>query len=476
MTVDYLAHFNLALPPFAPTADPSFYFPVHDHSNIVASLEFAIRRDFGIVKLVGETGTGKTLLSRMVTAGLSNGQAAVAYLDARAAGRMMAALCDGFSLSVKGDPYDCLRAFLIKQNHTGSLAVAVIDEAQHLELEDFLALLRLETLEIDKKKLLQIILLGDTSLDERLTQPGLQTLNSHIVFSLSTRPLAEAEARRYLLHRLHLAHRPEVMEQPIFSEAALDQLARSSGGLPNLLNLLADRALQAAVAEGAKMVQVSHAAQAIKAFPGLVVKKPTWLDKRGLTIGLSLALVLALAWLGWVWSHRLPPLEPVAAPIKAEVPPPVPAKIEPPPVKTEPAPLPPVVPVKPEAPPAPPAKIDPAPAPAPAPAPVKVEQPPAPPVKIEPPPAAAKIEPAPQSEPSAPPPAKSKVKAKPTPKPKAKAVEVAPAAPPKPAVPTVISPDDDAPPPPMPAPQKPVENDEVKAQNAGSGVYPGTKR
>ena len=467
----YLDHFSLAIPPFASTPDPSFFFPSHNYSNIVASLEFAIRRDFGIVKLVGEDGTGKTTLSRLLQDNLARDHATVAMLDARASGRILAALCECFGLQAEADPFESLKRFLLSQNHFGRLTVAIIDEAHHLEPEDFKALVRLERLDVEKKKLLQIVLLGHSQLDERLEMPDSGELARYIVFSLATQPLNDEECRRYLLHRLRLARPPVETEAeefpPVFSDAALEQLARWSGGVPHVLNLLAESALQKAFVEGVKLVQSAHVLKAARAYPALVAGRPSRLAllrtgrKFFLFLALIVALVSAVATLVELREHRLsseppPPPVPVEQP-KVDVPKPEPVKPEPP--KPEPP--------KVQAPPPVPAPAL-APAPAPKPEPVQVVAPPAPPVVAP----VAVPQPQPEQKPVRPRPVKP-VKPKP--------VKVAPAVPqpvpeeaPAPSNPGQISPDDAAPPPLVAAPKPDVDlNDALKA---GSGVYPGHRR
>lgn len=483
--MSYLKHFALAIPPFASTPDPSFFFPSHDYSNIVASLEFAIRRDFGIVKLVGEDGTGKTTLSRLLQGNLARDDAAVAMLDARAAGRILPALCACFGLQPEADHFEALRRYLLSQHHFGRLTVAIIDEAHHLEPDDFKALVRLERLEAEKKKLLQIVLLGHSQLDERLALPESGELARYIVFSLATQPLNEEESRRYLLHRLRLARPPETEDEPqVFADTALEQLARWGGGKPYVLNLLAESALQKAGEEGAKLVLPSHVLAAARAYPGLVSGRPSRLSLlRGIPWSvplLTLALVLSVitALLTWKRESRsvvdMPPPPPaVVAPVEAPkpVPPPTPPKVE----AAKPIPAPP-----------PAAKIEPPKVEAPKPpstppTPPKVEAPKVEPPKVEPPKVEAKPVVAPQPEP------KPQMVVKPKPKPVVKPVVKAAPSPveqaPPPSHPGQISPDDAAPPPPVPAPAavpppaaSQQDIDLQDAKQAGSGVYPGKHR
>ena len=269
----YLAHFGLKEHPFTLTPDVGYFFPTEEHANIIASVEFALRRDTGIIKVVGEVGTGKTLLCRLLIQKLVDTEA-VAYINAprASANSIVLAVCREFGLTVEDDPdaaYGALNQFLVEEHANGRLAVVVVDEAQHLGKEGLELVRLISNLETEKKKLLQIVLFGQTELDELLRDPSLRQLNQRIVFSLGTKPLTAAESKAYINHRVKLSRREGIVYD-VFSPRAVDQLARSCGGIPRVLNIVADKSLLAAFADGAPVVQPKHVLEALKESAAIV--------------------------------------------------------------------------------------------------------------------------------------------------------------------------------------------------------------
>ncbi len=319
----YLAHFGLKDHPFTLTPNLDYYYPTQENTNIIASLEFALRRESGIVKIVGEVGTGKTLLCRLLINKLIETDA-VAYINAPQADAksIIMAVCDEFGLTIEGDasPYAALNRFLLGEHEKGRLAVVVVDEAQHLGRDGLEAIRLVSNLETQKSKLLQIVLFGQTELDDLLSDPALRQLNQRVVFSFSTKPLTEAEARRYVAHRIKVSRRQGV-DYTIFSDDALTVIARRSGGIPRVVNIIADKSLLVAFSEGSPTVQRKHALEAIRDTPGLVARGGfdwSWLSavrdlfgRRAAVISLLAVLAAGLGgWFAWSAVHRTSPASP----------------------------------------------------------------------------------------------------------------------------------------------------------------------
>lgn len=269
----YLAHFGLEEHPFTLTPDVDYFFPTQEHANIIGSVEFALRRDTGIIKVIGAVGTGKTLLCRLLIKKLVDSEA-VAYINApRAnANSIILAICREFGIEVGTDAdaaYHSLNGFLVEEHGKNRLAVLVVDEAQHLGKEGLELVRLVSNLETEKRKLLQIVLFGQTELDELLADPSLRQLTQRIAFSLETKPLTVEESKRYIGHRISVSRRQGV-EYDVFSPRAVDLLARSCGGIPRVLNIVADKSLLAAFAAGSAVVQPAHVAEAIKESPALI--------------------------------------------------------------------------------------------------------------------------------------------------------------------------------------------------------------
>ena len=305
----YLAHFGLEDHPFTLTPNVDYFFPTQEHANIIGSVEFALRRDTGIIKVVGDVGTGKTLLCRLLIKKLVDSEA-VAYINAPRANAksIVLAVCKEFGLEVSDDAdaaYGALNQFLVEEHAKSRLAVLVVDEAQHLGREGLELVRLISNLETETRKLLQIVLFGQTELDELLADPSLRQLTQRIAFSLATKPLTIDESKNYINHRIRVSRRPGV-EYEVFSPRAVDLLARSCGGVPRVINIVADKSLLAAFAAGAPVVQPAHVAEAIKESPTLVkpvaMRRSWWRGNAGRAalilsgfVGLAAAAVVILA-------------------------------------------------------------------------------------------------------------------------------------------------------------------------------------
>ncbi|OIQ76284.1 agglutinin receptor precursor [mine drainage metagenome] len=494
----YLAHFGLTDPPFTLTPDVDRYFPSHEHANIVASVDFALRQDCGIIKIVGDVGTGKTLLCRLLIRQLHETDC-VAYINAPQCNKdgIIRTICEEFGLRPAADganPLTDLNRFLVAQHEAGKLCVVVVDEAQHLGPDGLEAVRLVSNLETEKKKLLQIVLFGQTELDDLLAAHNLRQLNQRIVYSLATKPLSPGETKRYLQHRLRVSRRPGV-EYEIFSAQAVRKIVRYSGGIPRIINILADKSLLVAFSEGSPLVRGKDAAEAIADSHHLIHRPPfAALRRLALPVVAALALLAALAGLAYggrlLWqahkSHGAagPALaaspaptpttpHPTAPPAAAPTPPPAPA---PAPAAAPPA----AAPTPPPAPAPAPAAAAPAQAPAPQPqaAPV-AEATPSPP----PQPQAAPAAPAPQTAaapatPATPAPQHGSPPPPPPRKPPAAAVQATPRA--RPAAQAQLTPQTLPPLQAQPIPDQPDTprgktrlNDGDAARKAGAGVYPG---
>jgi MSHA biogenesis protein MshM len=316
----YLAHFGLEEHPFTLTPDVEYFFPTEEHANIIASVEFALRRDTGIIKVVGDVGTGKTLLCRLLIKKLIDTEA-VAYINAprASANSILLGVCHEFGIEDADNPdtaYTALNRFLVEEHAKGRLAVVVVDEAQHLGREGLELVRLISNLETEKSKLLQIVLFGQTELDELLSDPSMRQLNQRIAFSLSTKPLDVNESKAYINHRIRVSRRPGV-EYDVFGRRAVELLARSCGGVPRVINIVADKSLLAAFADGAAVVQPAHVAEALKE-SGTLVRPVTrnrrnfgWLATRvasyfGAAFAVALlAIAVAAVFPGSGIGHRL---------------------------------------------------------------------------------------------------------------------------------------------------------------------------
>lgn len=268
----YLAHFGLREHPFTLTPNTNQYYPLDNHVEIIQSIQFGIARNTGILKVVGDVGTGKTMLCRLLLRKLVGSNDAVAYLNAPQVDpeSLVTLVCAEFGLETGAKPQmlQGLNTFLLEQHALGRNAVLIVDEAQALGPAGLEAVRLLSNLETERNKLLQIVMFGQSELDELLQRPDLRQVNQRIGFSFTTGPLSTAEAVRYITHRVQTA-RVDGIDFPIFTERAMTMLAESASFVPRVINILADKALLVAYGEGAIQVTDKHAEAAIDDTPQL---------------------------------------------------------------------------------------------------------------------------------------------------------------------------------------------------------------
>jgi type II secretory pathway predicted ATPase ExeA len=260
----YLEHFGLNEPPFRITPHTDFFFDGAERGATLEALLYAVTHDEGIVKVSGEVGSGKTMLSRVLMERLP-AEVATIYLATPSLARdeILQAIGDELGLTLTERRTVALRELqehLIKLYAGGRRVVILIDEA-HAMPEDTLEQVRLlSNLESNRHKLLQIVLFGQPELDATLAKPSLRQLRDRITHSFRMRPLATTEVAKYLGFRMRAAgyRGPDV-----FAPRAATRIARASEGLTRRINILADKALLAAYSQGSHAVTPRHARAAI---------------------------------------------------------------------------------------------------------------------------------------------------------------------------------------------------------------------
>jgi MSHA biogenesis protein MshM len=263
----YLDHFGLTQLPFGITPDTEFAFATRSHQQALNTLLVALAGGEGFVKIVGEVGTGKTLLCRRLLASLDPGRYVTAYvpnplLDAAA---LLAAIAEELAPACApsvGEPHHLLKRLnstLLDHAARGQQVVILIDEAQALPLATLEALRLLSNLETEKRKLLQIVLFGQPELEVKLADTAVRQLRQRITFSSRLEHLDRDEFALYLEHRLRVGG---YRGKSLFSSPATAKLRRASGGMPRLVNSIAHKALLLAFGEGAQQVRRRHVALA----------------------------------------------------------------------------------------------------------------------------------------------------------------------------------------------------------------------
>lgn len=263
----YLQHFDLTTHPFGLTPNLDLYCPNEGQDQVLRSVTYAVERGEGITKIVGEIGTGKTMLSRLLIRRLLEKGDSVAYLNQP--GEEKAAIVEAiyaeFGLDRDGGEVGRgLTGFLLAEHAAGRRVVVVIDEAQALGQAGLETVRRLSNLETDTAKLMQIVLFGQPELDRLLAEHALRQVNQRIAFSFSLGPLTPQSVRGYILHRLESVGSNRMVARALMTEDAIRLIAEASGGVPRLINILGDKALMAAYAQSSNRVREAHVAEAVE--------------------------------------------------------------------------------------------------------------------------------------------------------------------------------------------------------------------
>jgi len=262
----YEQHFGLKNPPFAATPDPSFYVNLAGHHEAINTLVVALRSGEAIVKIVGEVGTGKSMLCQKLLQDLGR-RFVIAYLPypALSPKHIQQDLAQelGVALPPDADSHQILRHLkevLIDIRKQGRRCVVMVDEAQTLPDATLECVRLLSNLELSGQKLLQIVLVGQPELDLRINHPRLRQLQQRIAFSHKLMPIDQATTEAYLKYRLRIAG---YMGPPLFSSWAIRAIHRASGGILRIINILAHKALMCAYGHGDSVVYRYHVRRAI---------------------------------------------------------------------------------------------------------------------------------------------------------------------------------------------------------------------
>jgi general secretion pathway protein A len=262
----YLNFYNLREAPFSPTPDPRFLFNSARHREALAQLVYGVTERKGFVVLTGEVGTGKTTLLRTLLERLDPVAYRVAYVHNSALptdGLLEYVLQDWGVKSSANTPAQRLfelNEFLIERHRQNVCPVLIVDEAQHLSVESLEAFRMLSNFETSRAKLMQILLVGQPELRDKLNLPELRQLKQRINLRCHISPLSPEETRLYIRHRLRIAGATDA----IFTDAAVQRIAAYSRGVPRMINILCDHCLLNGYADSKRRVDAACVAEAIE--------------------------------------------------------------------------------------------------------------------------------------------------------------------------------------------------------------------
>src|SRR6202166_811018 len=253
----YKEFFGLRANPFNVNPDPRYLFLTRHTEEALACLTYGIQSRKGFVLLTGEVGTGKTTLINKLLEWLRAQQVPTAFIfNSRMdvpqfLDYMMADFGLPSETSSKSQILMRLDNWLLERYRAGETAVLIVDEAQNLS-DEVLEEIRLMTnLETFTEKLLQIVVVGQPELEQKLKQPNLRQLRQRLTLRAKTHPLTLEETKAYVAQRLRIAGSNG---QPVFEPEALAVIHRYSSGIPRVVNLICEHCLVSAFVDHQKVI------------------------------------------------------------------------------------------------------------------------------------------------------------------------------------------------------------------------------
>lgn len=256
----YKSFYNLTRNPFEITPDPSFLFPTKRHNEALAGLYYGVRWRKGFVVLTGQVGTGKTLLLRCLLQLLKQSKdVAYAYLfnSRLSPTEFLQYVVNDFGLPSagknKGELLFELCNFVVNRGLNKLTTVLIVDEAHHLSTETLEEVRLLTNLETAQHKLLQIVLVGQPELDDKLDSVKMTQLKQRIAIRSHLEPLTTEETKGYIERRLQLVGANSHAEM-LFPPKTIAAVYRHSRGIPRLINTICENALISAYARQLRSV------------------------------------------------------------------------------------------------------------------------------------------------------------------------------------------------------------------------------
>ena len=312
----YTSFFGLNEKPFSITPDPRYLYMSERHAEALAHLIYGVKESGGFIQLTGEVGTGKTTLVRSLLQQLPDFADVAVVLNSQLTRvEFLTSICEELHValpeqrnSVKALT-DSLNGFLLHNHSLGRRTILIVDEAQNLRLEVLEQVRLLTNLETAKQKLLQIILIGQPELREQLARNDMRQLAQRITGRYHLEPLSSDETGTYVDHRLKIAG----AIGPIFSSAAKRTLFRYSGGVPRMINVIADRALLGAYTVETQQITPQLVRAAMREVydqppAGFAWLRPWWAHPGGMlgagVAGLLIVLASGFAGVQWLRANR----------------------------------------------------------------------------------------------------------------------------------------------------------------------------
>ena len=252
----YQDYYGFSEKPFDLTPDPKYLYLSPKHKEVLAHLVYGLQENNGFLKIIGEVGTGKTMICRSFLQELRT-DFSIAYVFNPAINELELLQTINSELGLPSEMdskkklVDTLNVFLLSERKKGHRVVVIIDEAQALQVKVLDQLRLLSNLETDTEKLIQIVLIGQPELDQLLKKSELRQLRQRITISWELLPLNRDETRGYIQHRINVALGKGRVQ---FARSAVELIYKYSHGIPRMINVLADRSLLIAYTMNTKKI------------------------------------------------------------------------------------------------------------------------------------------------------------------------------------------------------------------------------
>ncbi|OIO34141.1 MAG: ATPase [Candidatus Omnitrophica bacterium CG1_02_40_15] len=267
----YLQFYGLNEKPFNVTADPNFLYLSKKHKEAISHMQYGIQERMGFLEITGEIGAGKTTVCKALLSQLDQHTKTAFILNGNLSElQLLQAIIEDFGIQVRSKNkitmLSELNKFLLEQLEHRNNVVLIIDEAQNLKPSLLEQVRLLSNLETEKEKLLQIILVGQPELREKLASGELKQLRQRIAIRYHIAPLSRREVDGYISHRLNVAG---CNNGDIFHKDAIEEIFKFSGGIPRLINIACDKSLLTGYSTDKKTIDSNMVKKCVKEIEGV---------------------------------------------------------------------------------------------------------------------------------------------------------------------------------------------------------------